>query len=156
MRMIWQYRLLAFHSRVPDKLNYSFSVSKLEMLFVKKLWWAAITRNTFPEFHTVIYTKAWFSYVGKIPIGLGFHCFPTVPDFADTSNICQRFVPNFPDYEFGGTWKARETSKLEHKCNSISVTWMHTSLCCVVLKTYMFLHSSMQGFRFWKNRSQLN
>ena len=93
-------------------------------------------------------SKAWFSYVGKIPIGLGFHCFPTVPDFADTSNIRQRFVPNFPDYEFGGTWKARETSKLEHKCNSISVTWMHTSLCCVVLKTSVFLHSSMQGFPF--------
>ena len=29
--------ILAFLSRIPDKLNYSFSVSKLEMLFVKKL-----------------------------------------------------------------------------------------------------------------------
>ena len=37
MMMILQYRLLAFLSRIPDKLNYSFSVSKLEMLFVKKL-----------------------------------------------------------------------------------------------------------------------
>ena len=54
--MILQYRLLAFHSRILDKLNYSFSVSKLEMLFFKKLWWAAITRNTFPEFHMVLYT----------------------------------------------------------------------------------------------------
>ena len=27
--------------------------------------------------------KAWFSYVGKIPDDLGFHCFPTVPDFPD-------------------------------------------------------------------------
>ena len=56
MMMILQCRLLAFLSRIPDKLNYSFSVSKLEMLFVKKLSWAAITRNTFPEFHTVLYT----------------------------------------------------------------------------------------------------
>ena len=66
-----------------------------------------------------VLTKAWFSYVGKIPDGLGFHCFPTVPDFADASNFRQRSVPDFPDYEFGGTWKARETSKLEQKCNSI-------------------------------------
>ena len=29
------------------------------------------------------YTKAWFSYVGKIPDDRGFYCFPTVPDFAD-------------------------------------------------------------------------
>ena len=29
------------------------------------------------------HVKAWFSYVGKIPDGLGFYCFPTVPDFAD-------------------------------------------------------------------------
>ena len=28
-------------------------------------------------------SKAWFSYVGKIPDGLGFYCFLTVPDFAD-------------------------------------------------------------------------
>ena len=27
--------------------------------------------------------NVWFSYVGKIPDGLGFYCFPTVPDFAD-------------------------------------------------------------------------
>ena len=27
--------------------------------------------------------KAWFSCVGKIPDGLGFYCFPIVPDFAD-------------------------------------------------------------------------
>ena len=29
------------------------------------------------------------------------------------------------------------------------------SLCCVVLNTSVFLHSSMQGFPFWKSRSQL-
>ena len=30
-----------------------------------------------------LFTKAWFSYVGKIPDDLKFYCFPTVPDFAD-------------------------------------------------------------------------
>ena len=76
----------------------------------------------------------------------GISLFPDRPRFADISNIRLRFVPDFPDYEFGGTSKACETLKLEHKCNSISVTWMHTSLCCVVLNTSVFLHSSMQGF----------
>ena len=28
-------------------------------------------------------TKAWFSYVGKIPDDRGFYCFLTVPEFAD-------------------------------------------------------------------------
>ena len=28
-------------------------------------------------------TKGWFSYVGKFPDDLGFHCFPTYPDFAE-------------------------------------------------------------------------
>ena len=61
---------------------------------------------------TISNGKAWFSDVGKIPDGLGFHCFPTVPDFADISDIRRRSVPDFPDYEFGGTWKARQTRNL--------------------------------------------
>jgi len=101
------------------------------------------------HFLMCIINKAWFSYVGKIPIGLGFHCFPTVPDFADTSNIRQRFVPNFPDYEFGGTWKARETSKLEHKCNSISVTWMHTSLLWAAITAKNTLNWNEQSKQKW-------
>ena len=45
---------------------------------------------------------------------------------------------------------------LQHKCNSIyTATWMHTSLCCVVLNTSAFFRSSMQEFLFWKGRSQL-
>ena len=61
-----------------------------------------------------------------------------------------------PYYEFGGKWKLRQKLNLEHKCNSIyTATWMHTSLCCVVLNTSEFFHSSMQGFLFWKGRSQL-
>ena len=27
---------------------------------------------------------------------------PSIPDFADISDIRQRSVPDFPDYEFGG------------------------------------------------------
>ena len=67
-----------------------------------------------------------------------------------------------PNYEFAGIWKVRQELKLEHKCNSITATWMHTSLCCVVLNTSVFLNSSMQfsilekqkptkrrGTRFW-------
>ena len=37
MMMMLQCRLLVFHSRIPDKLNYSFSVSKLEMLVCQKV-----------------------------------------------------------------------------------------------------------------------
>ena len=46
----------------------------------------------------------------------------------------------------------RQKLNLKHKCNSIytAATWMHTSLCCVVL-----FRSLMQGFLFWKGRSQL-
>ena len=40
-----------------------------------------------------------------------------------------------PNYEFGGIWKVRQELKLQHKCNSVTATWMHTSLCCVVLNT---------------------
>ena len=31
--------------------------------------------------------KAWFSYVGKILDGRGFYLLPTIPDFADVSDI---------------------------------------------------------------------
>ena len=49
-----------------------------------------------------------------------------------------------PNYEFAGILKVRQELKLEHKCNSIKATWMHTSLCCVILNTSVFLNSSMQ------------
>jgi len=52
----------------------------------------------------VIPDKAWFSYVGKIPNERGFYFLPTIPDFADISDIRQRSVPDFPDYEFDGDW----------------------------------------------------
>ena len=39
--------------------------------------------------------KAWFSYVGKIPDDRGFYFLPTIPDFADLSDIRQRLVPDF-------------------------------------------------------------
>ena len=45
------------------------------------------------------FTKAWFSYVGKIPDNRGFYFFLTIPDFADISDIRQRSVPDFPDCE---------------------------------------------------------
>ena len=76
--------------------------------------------------------------------------------------IAKKSVPDSPDNEFGGKWKVCQKLKLEHKCNSITATWMHTSLCCVVLNTSVFLNSSMQfsilekqkptkrrGTRFW-------
>ena len=44
-------------------------------------------------------SQAWFSYVGKIPGDRGFYFFPTMPDFADISDMRQRPVPDFPDYE---------------------------------------------------------
>ena len=59
--------------------------------------------------------KAWFSYVRKIRNEQAFYFLPTIPDFADISVIRQRSVPDFSDYEFGGKWKARQKSKLEHK-----------------------------------------
>ena len=46
-------------------------------------------------------TKAWFSYVGKIPDDRGFYFVPTFPDFADISDIRQRSFPDFHDHEFG-------------------------------------------------------
>ena len=73
--------------------------------------------NLFLEDHII---KAWFSYVRKIRNEQAFYFLPTIPDFADISVIRQRSVPDFSDYEFGGKWKVRQKSKLEHKCNSIS------------------------------------
>ena len=40
-----------------------------------------------------------------------------------------------PNYEFGGIWKVPQKLKFEHKCNSVTATWMHTNLCRVVLNT---------------------
>ena len=81
---------------------------------------------------------------------------PTIPDFAYISDNRQKSAPVSPYYEFGGKWKVRQKLNLEHKCDSIyTATWMHTSLCCVVLNTSAFFRSSMQEFLFWKGRSQL-
>jgi len=40
-------------------------------------------------------SKAWFSYVGKIPDNRGLYFLPTIPDFADILDIRQRSVPDF-------------------------------------------------------------
>ena len=86
----------------------------------------------------------------------GFYFFATIPDFAYVSDNRQKTVPDSPYYELGGKWKVCKKSSLEQKCNSIyTATLMHTSLCCVVLNTSLFLHPSMQGFPFWKSRGQL-
>ena len=50
-----------------------------------------------------VLAEAWFS-VGKIPDDWGFYFLPTIPDFADISDIRQRSVPDFLDYEFGRDW----------------------------------------------------
>ena len=42
--------------------------------------------------------KAWFSYVRKILDNRGFYFLPTIPDFADISDIRHRSVGDFPDY----------------------------------------------------------
>ena len=39
-----------------------------------------------------------FSYVGKILDDRGFYFLPTIPDFADISDIRPRLVGDFPDY----------------------------------------------------------
>ena len=39
-------------------------------------------------------TKAWFSYVGEIADDRGFYFLPTIPDFADISDIRRRSVPD--------------------------------------------------------------
>ena len=68
----------------------------------------------------------------------------------------QKSAPVSPYYECGRKWKVRQKLNLEHKYNSIyTATWMHTSLCCVVLNTSEFFRSSMKEFLFWKGRSQL-
>ena len=36
---------------------------------------------------------------GKFSDDRGFYFFPTIPDFADISDMRQRSVPDFPDYE---------------------------------------------------------
>ena len=54
-------------------------------------------------------SKAWFSYVGKIPDDGGFHFLPTVPDISDN---CNNSLSDSPD-EFGRKWKVRQKLKLE-------------------------------------------
>ena len=40
--------------------------------------------------------KAWFLYVGKIPDGRGFYLLPTIPDFANISDIRKKLSQIFP------------------------------------------------------------
>ena len=45
-------------------------------------------------------------------------------------------------WEVWRKWKVRQKFNLDLKCNSIyTATWMHTSLCCVVLNTSAFFRS---------------
>ena len=70
--------------------------------------------------------------------------------------IARRLSQILPIMNLAGNGKCAKNWVLNKKCNSIyTATLMHTSLCCVVLNTSVFLHSSMQGFPFWKSRSQL-
>ena len=55
--------------------------------------------------------------------------------------IAKKSVPDSPDYEFGGKWKVCQKLKLEHKCNSITATWMHTTLCCSCTSQCKVFHS---------------
>ena len=60
-----------------------------------------------------------------------------------------------PILNLAGNGKCAKILNLEHKCTCIcTATWMHTSLCCVVLNTSAFFHSSMQGFLFWKGKKR--
>ena len=43
--------------------------------------------SSFPAFHVLRVSLAWFSHVGKIPDDRGFYFLPTIPDFADISDI---------------------------------------------------------------------
>ena len=56
-------------------------------------------------------SKAWFSYVGKIPDDGGFHFFPTVPDISDN---CNNSLSDSPD-EFGRKWKVRQNWNLSDR-----------------------------------------
>ena len=49
---------------------------------------------------------AWFSYVRNIPDDRGFDFLPTIPDFANISDIRQRSVGDFPDYLRNGDWSS--------------------------------------------------
>ena len=49
----------------------------------KRVWDFTTSFPTVPDFDDLYMSKAWFSYVGKIPDGRGFYCFPTIPDFTD-------------------------------------------------------------------------
>ena len=47
-------------------------------------------------------SKAWFSYVGKILNGLGFHCFPTVPDLPIYRIFVRGLSQTFPIMNLAG------------------------------------------------------
>ena len=65
---------------------------------------------------TIVIAQAWFSYVLKIPDDQGFYFLPTVSEFADVSDNCQKSVLDSFDVEFGGKWKVHQKLKFVHKC----------------------------------------
>ena len=65
---------------------------------------------------TIVIAQAWFSYVLKIPDDQGFYFLPTVSDFADVSDNCQKSVLGSFDVEFGGKWKVHQKLKFVDKC----------------------------------------
>ena len=56
-----------------------------------------VTVNEKKKLGKISLPKGWFSYVGKISDGWGFYFLPTVPDFADISDIRRKSVPDSPD-----------------------------------------------------------
>ena len=54
---------------------------------------------------TIVIAQAWFSYVLQFPDDQGFYFLPTVSEFADVSDNCQKSVLDSFDVEFGGKWK---------------------------------------------------
>ena len=88
--MPWSPQLVA--NPTPSSLCY--------LLFYQSL--PCLSSKLLIAYYFVCVAKAWFSYVRKIPDDQGFYFLATIPDFADITDIRQRSVPDFPDYEFGG------------------------------------------------------
>jgi len=53
-----------------------------------------------------------FYMLGKSQTIRDFTFLPTIPDFADVSDIRHRSLQDFPDYEFGRKWKVHQNQNL--------------------------------------------
>ena len=82
---------------MKTRLNSLVKGSEKRLQIVDRNWKSVLkSSQPFAQLSLTALKPAWFSYVGKIPDDWGFYFLPTIPDFADISDIRRGLSQIFP------------------------------------------------------------